>query len=138
MTSSHHETLVVAKLDMPSERSTGFVFAVVCLIAALVFRGNEAVFWALIVGALEFGVVAALWPIALKPLNIAWFKLSQLLSKIVSPVVMFVLFVAVIVPCGLIMQCFRDPLAKQRTQGQTSYWIMRGDDAQSSTMRDQF
>jgi hypothetical protein len=124
---------IAEPIDPPSERSTSFVFAAVAVIAAIVWRQNAIVLYAAmcIAGLLVF--VGIWFPRALRPLNVAWFSLALLLNKIVSPVVMLVMFAAVITPFGLAMQVIS---RKRRQPSATSYWIDRT--AQSTSMSQQF
>ena len=140
MASNHHEAFVEAPVSLPSERSTGLVFAGVCAIAAVLLRGDTSLMAGLLVGSGVFAGLALLKPELLAPLNVAWFKFALLLNRVVSPVVMLALFLMVIVPFGLVMQLLRDPLQRARvpSRERTSYWIARDDSSNKSTMRDQF
>lgn len=123
---------------LPSERSTGVVFAVVAAIVAAVFRNEPVVLAAALAAALGFAGLAAAAPHWLAPLNRAWFALALLLNRIVSPIIMGVLFAGLIVPAGLVMQMRRDPLRSKRAPHASSYWIDRTAPATPPDMRDQF
>ncbi len=117
---------------MPSDRSIGRLFGVV----ALVFSVWRSHFWsglqidAMVIAALLLGVVFLLAgqfsPQLLAPLNKLWMGLGALLGKIISPLVLFMLYVAVIVPAGLLRQWFAKP-AIHRGKDPTlqSYWVLR-------------
>ena len=137
-TTSHHETLHEAKVDPPSEFSTGIVFAVVATIVALIFRNSAGVWMPALAAAGAFAGLAFLAPTILRPLNIAWFRFALLLNRFVSPVIMGVIFVIAIVPFGLIMQLRHDPLRKSRAAFADSYWIKRPERTANASMRDQF
>jgi hypothetical protein len=125
------------EVPMPSERSTGLVFAGVGLVAAYLLRATP---WAMGVGlacAAAFAAVSLLRPAMLRALNVAWFRLSLLLNRIVSPVVMLVLFCVTIVPFGVVMQLCRDPLRRRRARNASTYWIARTP-ADSAGMSRQF
>jgi hypothetical protein len=65
-------------------------------------------------------------PSVLRPLNIVWFKLSLLLAKIVTPIVMGLLYVTTIIPTSLILRMRgMDPLGLAPQPGRNSYWIIR-------------
>lgn len=138
MASNHHETLHERPVELPSERSTGLVFAAVFVIAAAIFRSNVPLALGLLAGGAGFAAIALFRPMVLGPLNRLWFRFALLLNKIVAPVIMFVLFAVVIVPAGLLMQLFRDPLQAARRDERDSYWIARKANASTSTMHDQF
>jgi hypothetical protein len=134
----HHEVVREAPPDLPSERSTGLVFAAVAAIAAVLLRSMPVAAGGAGVLALLFALIAFLAPHRLAGLNRAWFKLGLLLSRVVSPVVMLVIYGLVIVPAGLIMQRLRDPLQVRGRGTRASYWIERQPDVPLSSMRDQF
>src|SRR5215470_20269344 len=112
--SAAHDPLVTSKVKMPSERGTGLVFAVASLIVAVLFRRNAAVWIPAVALAAALAVVSVARPQLLGPLNRAWFRFSLLLSRIVNPVVMLLVFVVVFVPMGLAMRLWRDPLLRRR------------------------
>ena len=121
----------------PSARSTGFVFAAVSALAAFSARHSG---WAWPLGGLSlvFAGLAWLAPAALEPLNRAWFRLSLLMSKVVTPIVMGVLFFGLITPFGYLMRLKNaDPLRLKRKGGETTWWRKRGGD-ETNDMRKQF
>jgi hypothetical protein len=110
-----------------SDRSFGFVFAAVFLAIALVpwAFGGRLQTWSLGVAAV-FGVVALSAPRFLAPLNRLWLKLGLLLHRIVSPIVLGIMFFLVVTPIGLLMRAFgKDPLRLRFDRGAPTYWIPR-------------
>lgn len=125
MAKNFHEQFDRPELPLPSDRSTGLVFAAIALIVAYLWRlDTEVLTWALAI-ATAFAVVSLLAPSLLRPLNIAWMKFALLLSKVMNPIVMLILFAIAIVPAGLLMQIGYDPLRRKRDKTQKSYWIER-------------
>ena len=62
----------------------------------------------------------------LAPLNRAWTKLGLVLFKVVSPVVLFLLYATVFVPVGYLMRAKKyDPMRRRRDREAESYWIAR-------------
>jgi hypothetical protein len=134
-----HEIYGGGEVKLPSERSTGLVFAGVALIVAALWRKDPLVPWvafgvAIVLAAISFGA-----PKLLKPLNILWFRFGLLLHRIVNPVVMLVMFVVVFVPAGLIMRIWHDPLRSRRAPAGSSYWVQRAPSAERpGSMTNQF
>ncbi len=65
-------------------------------------------------------------PSLLAPLNRVWTKFGLLLHKVVSPIVLGVMFYLVITPTGLLMRLFgKDPLRLKFDGTAKSYWIPR-------------
>jgi hypothetical protein len=132
-----HEQLDRPEASLPSDRSTGLVFAVVALVVAYFQRDDRTVLVIALGLAAAFAAAALIVPIVLRPLNIVWMKFALLLSKVVNPIVMLALYLVAIVPAGLLMQMLRDPLQRKRPKSAQSYWIDRGPEANSS-MKNQF
>jgi hypothetical protein len=110
-----------------SNRAFGLVFAAVFAIIGLwpwLFRGQVRV-WSVVVGA-AFLLAALFWPAALRPLNRVWTRFGLLLHRIVSPLVLGVMFFIVVTPMGLLMRALgRDPLRLRFDRDAQSYWIDR-------------
>ena len=124
-----------------SDRSFGFVFAAVFSLYGCwpLVHGQLPRWWALVVAA-AFAAVALIQPQILHPLNRVWLLLGRLLHKIVSPVVMGLVFFTVVTPTGWIMRLRgKDVLSLRRRPDLNTYWIKR-DPAQpgSETMKNQF
>jgi hypothetical protein len=130
------------KLGGSSDRAFGFVmagaFALVGL-APLWHVPHEPRWWALPI-ALGFAAFAIQRPAALAPLNRVWQRLGHLLSKIVSPVVLALLFYTTILPIGLLMRALgKDPLRLRPDPARGTYWILRGTpEAGAESMKHQF
>jgi uncharacterized membrane protein len=126
MTTTFHEHYTAAELKLPSERSTGLVFAAVAVIVAVLWRRSEAAPWVALGVAGVLAGVSLTAPALLRPLNVFWFQLGLLLQRVVNPIVMFAVFVLVFVPAGAIMRLVRDPLKLRRSAVRAStYWIER-------------
>jgi hypothetical protein len=138
MARNFHEGFGEKPVALPSDRSTGLVFAGVAVIAAYLFRAHSTPAVLLLGLSAALAAVSFLAPARLHRLNVAWFKFGLLLNRIVSPVVMLAMFAIVIVPFGLAMQLRSDPLRKRRQPAAKSYWIERGEQASPSSMANQF
>lgn len=141
MSSNFHEQFDRGEaLPMPSNRSTGFVLAAALAILAVLVRHNMAMSAPLTGASAILAFAALVRPSALRLVTRAWFALGIALNRIVSPIVLFVLFAVVIVPYGLVMQLFRDPLRrKARWAGLSSYWIEASSkDAPPADLKQQF
>jgi hypothetical protein len=110
-----------------SDRTLGLVFAAVFVIIGTLpwFFGGPLRLWALIVGS-AFAGVALFAPRLLGPLNWFWTRLGLVLHKIVSPVVLGIMFFLVITPMGVVMRWMgKDPLRLQLDKALLSYWLDR-------------
>ena len=105
---------------MPSDRKFGWTFAVIFFLA-----GAFAHPWMMAVGA-ALAVITMTRAHWLAPLKVAWMRFGELLNKIVSPVVMGVIFFFVFTPVALFMRLTgRDALARRYEPALPSYWKPR-------------
>jgi hypothetical protein len=110
-----------------SNRSFGLVIATFFLIITLwpLIHAEPIRWWALGVAAL-FAALALLWTAPLAPLNKLWTRLGVILYKIISPVVMALLFYVTVTPNALLMRLLgKDPLRLRSDPDAASYWINR-------------
>ena len=110
-----------------SDKTFGLVFAGVFLLIAVwpLFRGGEPRLWALLPAAV-FTLFALVRPSLLAVPNRLWTRFGLLLGKVISPIMLGLLFFAVLVPIGALMRIFgQDPLRLKRDTAAGSYWIPR-------------
>jgi hypothetical protein len=138
MSKNFHEHYHRSDTAMPSDRSTGLVFASVALIIAGLRWNDVPLVYAALTLAGVLAAVSLIAPMMLRPLNRGWMKFALLLGKISNPIIMGILFAVVIVPAGLIMQMRQDPLRKSRKGTEHTYWIERTKPATQPSMADQF
>tara|TARA_Y100000768_G_scaffold185449_1_gene138864 strand:+ start:4645 stop:5025 length:381 start_codon:yes stop_codon:yes gene_type:complete len=125
------------KIKVGSNRSFGFVFSIVFLLIALwpLLNNSEIRIWSLIISAI-FLILGFLNSIILNPLNILWFKFGLLLGKLISPLVMGLIFFCVVTPIGILMKIFMKDLLKLKYNNKNSYWVDKN--GPKSKMSDQF
>jgi hypothetical protein len=116
--------------------SFGILFFVFFLIIGLYpLISNEPIrIWSIIV-SLVFLTVTIIKPNLFTFLNKLWIKFGILLGKIISPIVMGLVFFFVVTPIGIFVKIWKkDVMGLKR--GKSSYWITRDDKIQS--MKKQF
>lgn len=134
MEHSQHKPVV-----MGSPKGFGQVFAVVFVLVALwpLWHGHGPRLWALAVAAIFLGLAYAA-PQVLQPLNKLWFRFGLLLSRVMTPLVMSLMYALAVVPTGLALRAFgKDPLSRTANPAAATYWISRKD-APVGSMRNQF
>ena len=120
-----------------SNRSFGIVFFVVFLIIALLPLINEENLriWSLII-SLIFLILGLINSKILSPLNKIWFKFGVFLGKIISPIVMSVVFFLVVTPIAILMRILKKDLLNLKINNNKSYWIEKN--KSKSRMKNQF
>jgi hypothetical protein len=123
----------------PSARTTGFVLAAAALALAWMAHAKPPLAVAFLAISAVLAILSLAAPALLQPLARGWFRLGMMMHTVVNPVVMLALFAVAIVPVGLVMRLFRDPLRLARDDRAVSYWHRadRGGGAPPS-MKNQF
>ena len=116
-----------AEIQLPGERRFGLVFATIFLLIGLwlLFRRHSSWGYPLVVLAPIFAALALLSPGLLRVPNRLWFKLGLLLSRIVSPIVLGLMFLLLITPIALVMRLSGRDALRVRRRSLESYWISR-------------
>jgi hypothetical protein len=111
---------------LPSNRSFGWTFTAVFVLAGLygVWRGGPAA--ALFGLALITAIVTVSRDRWLEPLNRAWMKFGDFLGRLVSPIVLGVIFYGLFTPIGVVMRLAgRDAMCRKFDVAVRSYWVRR-------------
>jgi len=112
---------------IPSNRSFGLVFVGFCaVVACWRFIHGQSHVWVFVAIAALLLAISLFRPALLAPFNRLWFRFGLLLNRIVSPVLMAVIFFCVVLPTGLVIRATqKDPLKLKWDQAAPSYWISR-------------
>ncbi len=121
-------------------RIFGFIWA--AIFGAIAFypllKGDEIVYWSLYVMAV-FVVSAITFPAIYKITYFyqTWVRFGDIVGKLNSKVIIFVLFYFIFLPIGILLKIFRkDLLSKRINKKATSYFIDRKEQPQN--MENQF
>ena len=115
-------------IKISSNRSFGIVFFIVFFVIAVypLLNHGELRLWSLTI-SLMFLILGIINSKILLPLNKLWFRFGILLGKIVSPIIMGIIFFLVVTPIGLIMRLFNKDLLKLKYNNHQTYWIKKTD-----------
>jgi len=121
------ERTISSPPKLPTNRKFGWFFAAVFFaVAAYAFcEGLSTVAPVALVGAILFAAVTLLCPQLLAPLNRLWYRLGMLLGKIISPIVLGLIFFVLITPVSLVTRLFGRDELKMKKRCVESYWIDR-------------
>ena len=124
-------------VKISSNRSFGIVCFVVFLLVALypLIHAEEIRLWSLTISII-FLILGLLNSKILGPLNKIWFKFGILLGKIVSPLIMGIIFFLVVTPIGFIMRLLGKDVLNLKYNKNKSYWIEKN--GPKSKMKNQF
>ncbi len=125
------------KIKISSNKSFGIVFFIFFLIIALwpLINDENIRVWSLIVSII-FLILGIINSKILTPLNNLWFKFGLFLGKIVSPIVMGIIFFFIVTPTGIIMRIIGKDILNLKRNNLNTYWIEKTNE--NSSMKNQF
>ena len=125
------------EIKIGSNRSFVIVFFVVFLLIAFYPLINEENirYWSLFISFI-FLILGFLNSTILTPLNKIWFKFGILLGKLISPVIMGIIFFFVVTPIAILMRVLKKDLLNLRFNKNKTYWIEKTEP--KSKMKNQF
>ena len=125
------------KKSINSNKSFGILFFVVFFLYGIwpILSSNEIRIWSLSMGII-FLILGLLNSKLLTPFHNLWLKFGTLLGRIVSPIVMFLVYFVFITPLAVIIRLFRKDLLRKKFNKSPSYWIKR--EKNIGTMKKQF
>ena len=114
--------MIARKITRAQARDTGLAAVLVLLVIGH-FKDSDA--WYL--PAIAVLVVDMIWPKFFKPLAHVWFTVANVLRKIVSSILLAVVFIVIATPIGLLRKVFgADPMRKKVwKKGSTSVFVER-------------
>jgi len=119
----------VTQEKLPSERSFGLLFALIfcalSIYAALYKNWPQFSVIVLFVVGVGLFPISIFMPKILAPFNRAWFWLGKILGKIVSPVVLGLVFFLLLTPIALIGKVIGRDELKLKKRKTDSYWVDR-------------
>ena len=125
------------KIKTSSNKSFGIVFFIVFLLIALypMTKGNDLRLWSLII-SLIFLTLGLINSIILTPLNRLWFKFGIFLGKIISPIILGIIFFLIVTPTGILLRLFGKDVINLKYNNDSSYWIKKT--GPKNNMKNQF
>ena len=125
------------EIKIGSNKSFGIVFFIVFLLVAIypLINNSEIRIWSLIT-AVIFLILGLTNSKVLTPLNKLWFKFGLLIGKIVSPLIMGIIFFLVVTPTAFIMRIIGKDLLNLKFNDKKTYWIEKT--GPKSKMKNQF
>ncbi len=126
-----------SKIKINSNRSFGIVFFVVFFLISVypLLKDGSIYYWSLII-SLVFLILGLLNSKILSPLNVIWFKFGILIGKIISPIIMGIIFFLIVSPISILLKIFRKDVLQLKYHNKKTYWVDKND--VKSNMKNQF
>ena len=131
----------INEIKLPSDRKFGFFFSFIFFIAStyLYVKEINILFFIFFLLSIVFFIIAFVKAYILRPLNKLWMKFGMLLSIIISPLVMGLIFFFIFTPAGVIMKLFGRDELNLRLNKKSSYWISLNENGgKSNSFMNQF
>ncbi len=122
---------------MGSNKNFGLVFFLFFLVISFypLINDKEIRIWSIVV-AIFFLILGVLNSPILTPLNKIWYKFGIVLGKVISPLIMGIIFFLIVTPTGIFMRILKKDLLNLRYNNKSSYWILKS--GPKSKMKNQF
>ena len=120
--------MISTKYSFPSDTRFGWFLTFVLGVVAIYFHfklADEGYASGLGAAAIITMLITLFKPKLLSPFNRAWMLLGNLLGRVVSPLVLGVIFFLIITPTALIGRALGRDELRLRRKAQSSYWIDR-------------
>jgi len=125
---------------LPSNKKFGLFFAFVFISLGAYFYYSLYISWAylLFIASFIFLLISIVKSDALLPLNKLWMRFGLLLGRIVSPIVLGIIFFVLFTPIAIFMRLIgRDELCLKFTH-KASHWISRIEPIKPESFKNQF
>ena len=126
--------------ELPSNSKFGFFFSVVFLVAFLYFfiSGIYLAAYTFASLTLLFFIITLVKAELLLPFNKLWMRFGVILSLIISPLILGIIFFGLITPIALLMRLFGRDELRLRLANKSSYWIDRNLSTEAESFKYQF
>ena len=129
------------KLILPSNFKFGITFSIIfiCLFVYFFIKEHNNLSFFFLLISIIFLCVSYIKNELLLPLNKGWMYIGYLIGKIISPIVLGLLFFIIITPIALVMRIIkRDELLLKNDKNKNSYWVLRKNNSIKNSFYNQF
>ena len=129
-----------SKLVLPSNQKFGFFSLLVFHYLAFIIFFSENIFWSYIFGipALILIMITSINADILFPLNKLWSNFGLLVRKIVSPIIMGLIFFGIFTPIAIFFRLIGRDELHLKYKKQSTHWIKRDTLNRSEPFKQQF
>ena len=124
-------------IELPSNKKFGYFFSFIFALVATYFFVNSLQSWAYFfaITTAIFFILTVIKPEVLLPLNKIWMRFGLLLSMIVSPLVLGLIFFCLFSPLAFLMRLNGRDELRLKFNKKTSHWILRNESSQGDFRR---
>ena len=127
-------------IQLPSNKSFGYFFTFLFALVGAYFYYSVYVTWAyvFIASSLIFLLITIIKSDALLALNKLWMRFGILLGRVVSPIVLGIIFFGLFTPIAMFMRLIGRDELRLKVNHKPSHWITREEPIESESFKQQF
>jgi len=110
--------------NLPTNKKFGIFFSIIFFFLSIYTYVNWDVIFSIlfIILSIFFLLASIIKPSILKPANVSWMYLGFVLSKIVNPIILGIIFFILFTPIGIIRRTFGTDTLEMKKLKKNSYW----------------
>lgn len=119
----------INQIELPSNRKFGFSFSLIFLFISVIsfLFDNLILSIALFILSVIFVVISVFFPKILQPINYLWMLFGVSIGKVVSPVILGLIYFLIFTPISIITRLFGRDELNLKTKNTESLWKNRED-----------
>lgn len=130
----------LSKLKLPSNKKFGFFFSAIFFIIFIYLYFKDVLYISFFFGFLAFLFLSLtlLKAELLLPLNKFWMTIGLVLSLIINPIIMGLIFFFLFTPMAIVMRIVGRDELRLRFNNKSSHWLSRKEASKIDSFRNQF
>jgi len=116
--------------NLPSNKKFGYFFSAIFFLSSIYFFYQDKLILCLVLCSLSliFTILGTFKDHLLLPLNKLWMRFGVLLGKIISPIILAILFFVMFTPIAIGMRLFQRDELRLKSSNYNSFWKFRDQD----------
>ena len=129
-----------SEIELPSNKKFGFFFTLIFAAVSAYFYNSENMTLSFVFVAVSFIflVITIMRAALLLPLNKLWMQFGFLLGRIISPLVLGIMFFGLFTPIATLMRLIGRDELRLKLSNKSSHWILRNEPIKSESFKNQF
>ena len=119
----------INQVKLPPNREFGFLFSIIFFIISVIlfFFDSTVLSKTFLFLGIIFAVISLTFPKVLEPINRLWILFGILIGKIMSPIILGLIYFLIFTPISIISKFFGRDELRLRFKSNQSSWINRGE-----------
>ena len=129
-----------SEIELPSNKKFGFFFTLIFAAVSAYFYNSENMILSFVFVTVSFIflVITVMRAALLLPLNKLWMQFGFWLGRIISPLVLGIMFFGLFTPIATLMRLIGRDELRLKLSNKSSHWISRSEPIKSDSFKNQF